>query len=174
MRTFKRSFNSGPAFVARIGPVKPRATAIRLNGPLCPFAPHAWTSSCANTSAARSPVAMHGEINISVCLSAEATGDQHSPIVRDLLENAPRDGQPHDTRMSFGTSPPACFRSGRRFSINAESHCSRFIVSPDGMNGQNHMHGSADVHDGPDSPRGYCRSRRTWGMRGFLGRCPLA
>ena len=69
-----------------------------------------------------------GEIKISACLSAEALADQHSPILRFLLERADFEGNPQLERTSKGRSTPLALKRLLSSMVAFESHCSLVLV----------------------------------------------
>ena len=69
-----------------------------------------------------------GEMKISACLSADALADQHSPILRFLLERADFEGKPQLERTSKGRSTPLALKRLLSSVVAFESHCSLVLV----------------------------------------------
>ena len=69
-----------------------------------------------------------GEMKISACLSADARADQHSPILRFLLERADFEGKPQLERTSKGRSTPLALKRLLSSVVAFASHCSLVLV----------------------------------------------
>ena len=124
-----QALNFSPATVAVILPSKPIAVAVRLNNlPWPSFGWQAWTNSCAKMSRTRIESLIVGEMKISAWLSADALADQHSPILRFLLERADFEGKPQLERTSKGKSTPCCLNRLLSSVVASESQCSLVFV----------------------------------------------